>query len=520
MDSANVQTDTPPIKQERLKAICRQRRIIFNDDMYELDREWANTTEGFLRGRIAPLVGTQVDTISFSVIEADAPVYDSKVQPIYGQDAHGANPPYWPNIGPNIKALAKGGYCPVQIITDFAHEHAMESWAHVRMNDVHDQFIDGWLSLWKKQHPELLVDTKGMLPGKKLYVTAKDFRHEACRARKLEIIEELAQRYDIDGYELDYIRHPVLFSRTMRGEPTTEQEVRIITDLMWQIRQLLNQAASRRGRPFVIAVRVPDTIEQSMHIGLDVKAWLDQDLVDILIIGGGYTPFTLDISDYVELAGPYGVPIYPCINMGTVLNDTLAVSRALASRWYHADADGIYTFNFGTPFEYKTGDDLIENRSRLYASFYDMGDRTTLVGTNKLYRTDGPVYEHYPFISADPPLPAPLRRGASRKILLSIGDDVETAAQAGDIADLLLDLHLTGPLNGNPLSTSLNGQNLDSGELVDGNADGSGFIMRYKLNAPPLTIGQNTIEVAIADGERNDDEPIMLNEMRLRINYK
>ena len=50
-------------KQERLKVIQRQRRVIFNDDMYELDRRWSRTPEAFLEGRLVPLVGTHVDTI-------------------------------------------------------------------------------------------------------------------------------------------------------------------------------------------------------------------------------------------------------------------------------------------------------------------------------------------------------------------------------------------------------------------------------------------------------------------------
>ena len=64
------------------------------------------------------------------------------------------------------------------------------------------------------------------LPEFELYTTAQDFSHEAVRQRKLEIIEEICQRYDVDGFELDYIRHPVLFSRRMRGESCTADESR------------------------------------------------------------------------------------------------------------------------------------------------------------------------------------------------------------------------------------------------------------------------------------------------------
>ena len=273
-------------KRGRQKAVERQRRVIFNDDMYELNRKWSNTAEGLLKGRLKPLVGTHVDTISFSVIEADAPVYNSKVQPIYG-DAHGGPPPYWPNITANIKALAKAGQCPIQIVTDFAHENGMESWAHVRMNDTHDSFIKGWLSNWKNEHREFWVKspddsgTKDQHPLG-LYKSALDFTHKEVRDRKCEIIEEVSERYDIDAFELNYIRHPVLFSNTMRGRPVTAEEVQIMTDLH---RRMTDEAAAKRGRPILLAVRVPDSLKLAMNIGLDVKTWVKEDLVDIVTDG-------------------------------------------------------------------------------------------------------------------------------------------------------------------------------------------------------------------------------------------
>ena len=52
----------------RRKALNRRRRVIFNDDTYELSREDANTPEGFLRRRLKLLVGTHVDTIAWSIL--------------------------------------------------------------------------------------------------------------------------------------------------------------------------------------------------------------------------------------------------------------------------------------------------------------------------------------------------------------------------------------------------------------------------------------------------------------------
>ena len=85
-------TDLSDAKRARVEAAQRPRRIIFNDDTHELALEDANTPEGFLAHRITPLSETQVGTISWSVLcgQFDAPAYDSKVQPIYGDAQGGA----------------------------------------------------------------------------------------------------------------------------------------------------------------------------------------------------------------------------------------------------------------------------------------------------------------------------------------------------------------------------------------------------------------------------------------------
>ena len=75
-------TDWSETKRARVEAAQRSRRIIFNDDTHELALEDANTPEGFLAHRIAPLAETQVGAISWSVLcgQFDAPAYDSKAR--------------------------------------------------------------------------------------------------------------------------------------------------------------------------------------------------------------------------------------------------------------------------------------------------------------------------------------------------------------------------------------------------------------------------------------------------------
>ena len=504
-------TDGSETKRARVEAAQRPRRIIFNDDTHELALEDANTPEGFLAHRITPLPETHVGTISWSVLcgQFDAPAYDSKVQPIYG-DAQGAPVKYWHRVTENVKTLAREYRCPLHLVCDFAHEHGMEALASVRMNDVHDSFMDAnAMTVWKRTHPEFMVDTRGTLPEFELYTTAQDFSHEPVRQRKLEIVEEICQRYDVDGFELDYIRHPVLFSRRMRGEPCTMDEIDIITSMMGEIRSLTDAAAQRRGRPLLIAVRVPDTFTTSLNNGMDVVTWLEEDLIDILIISGGYAPWSLPVETWVEAARPHGVPVYPCVNMG---KESLPLVRGLASNWYRTGAHGLYFWNLGTPFEFMTGSELVETRRRCYACVGEVGEASMLVGKDKLFSVDsatGGILPYYAHLSAPRRLPLKSKGGALLtgvigRLPLIVGDDMASHPPT----KATLTIEFDDPTWKDALLIRLNGEPLTDSRFIPASEGGTDRQFRpvgspqlaYNVQVPPLRTGRNVVELAA----RND----------------
>jgi len=372
-------------------ALANERRIFFNDDTHELFRPDANTPEGFLRRRLKPLAGTGVDVISWSVLRgwADAPAYDSNIQPIYG-DAHGGPPSFSPPglkpvMSDNIKALIDSGHCPLQIVIDFTHGNNMETFASIRMNDCHESFVAGGITLWKKERLGLWVDSTGIPHDRNkhplgLYWTAQDFTHQPVRDRKFEIVEEVCQRYDIDGISLNFMRHPVFFSRTMRGQPVTAEEIQTMTGLVRRIRRLTDARGLERKRPILVAAIVPDSLQLSRNAGLDVETWIKEDLIDIVVPGLGYAPFSLPVDQFVGLAHAYGVKVYPCINRKAPQNvpDELVSEgfRGLAANWYAAGADGVFFWNLGTPFMGKTGGDLAKTRSLYYAVLPELGSLT------------------------------------------------------------------------------------------------------------------------------------------------
>ena len=523
-----VETNSEKAKAARQEALAKQRRVFFNDDTYELDRRDANTPEGFLKRRLAPLVGRHVDVISWSVLGgwADAPVYDSKIQPIYG-DAFGGPPPAtsWGRVTENLKALIQGGHCPLQIVIDFAHGNGMETFASIRMNDCHDSFVPGGITLWKKEHPEFLVD-RGDVPHNMehplgLYYTAQDFTHKEVRDRKFEIIEEVCQRYDIDGIDLNFMRHPVFFSRTMRDQAVTDEETKIMTDLVRRIRRLTDERGLQRGRPILVAAIVPDSLQLSKNIGLDVETWVQEDLIDIVIPGLGYAPFSLLVEEFVALAHRHGKKVYPCINRKAPLKvrDEYVSEgyHGVAANWYAAGADGIFLWNLGTPFERKSGDELVEIRSRYYDPLPELGNPKALRGMDKLFAVDDPVLSYYQHVSNQAPVPVEL--GIKKPVLVefAVADDLQAAAREGRLENLRLTIGVTGLEEQHRLILRLNGNKLLDGEAVSKSKEE--LQINYAVQAPTSKQGENVLEASLKAAPDANAKPVKLTLVRLLVRY-
>lgn len=512
-------------KLDRLEAARRRRRIIFVDDNYGLSHAGSDTPEGFLAPRLKPLVGTQVDAITYAVY-AHSPAYISKARKRLYAAAGGTSvtDQAWAK---NHKALVDAGHDPLQLVIDFAHENGMEAFAHMSMNDCHDSIMRNLMHPFKSQHPELLVDTQGTLSHLQLYVTAYDFSHEAARDRQFTIVREVCEGFDVDGFEMDYFRHPMFFSRCMRGEPATPEETAIMTGFMARIRKMADAAAARRGRPLLLSARVPDTFEQAIHLGMDVEAWMANDLVDLIIAGGGYASSTLDVEHFVQTAHEHDVRVYPCINQkpwSCAPAWCREGNRALAARWHLAGADGIHFWNLATPFDpysVDTPEELAATRNRVYACLNDVGAVDTLEGRDKLYCVDSSVFIHYRHVTAEPPLPLHLTPGRTANLPLPLGDDVQAAAKDGTLQELRLELTVHGHLQEGGLELTVNGHSAGAGDAVrigyahshehrheaDGTVSPHGHYhfkahqVTYLLPAPPLNLGDNELELLVASSD-------------------
>ncbi|NOZ22424.1 MAG: hypothetical protein GXP25_15190, partial [Planctomycetes bacterium] len=104
------------------------------------------------------------------------------------------------------------------------------------------------------------------------------------RDHKFAFIKELCEGYDIDGLELDFMRH----FRYFRPEETTrEKRVKIMTGFVAGVRRLLDRTAKPAQKRW-LCVRVPFRLAAHDPMGIDLRMWVDAG-VDMVNLSCHYT---------------------------------------------------------------------------------------------------------------------------------------------------------------------------------------------------------------------------------------
>ena len=103
-----------------------------------------------------------------------------------------------------------------------------------------------------------------------------NYRYKEVRDHYLALIREIAENYDIDVLELDFLRFQSYFPRDH-----FEHNCRIMTGFIADTRRILD----RTGRKIELIPRIALTPASALELGFDVRAWCRKDLVDGITIG-------------------------------------------------------------------------------------------------------------------------------------------------------------------------------------------------------------------------------------------
>ena len=179
-------------------------------------------------------------------------------------EIYGSNVTEWPEgeglkwvkwMADSTRALLDQGVNIIELLAARAHERGMQFWPTLRMNDIHEDDtarFGAFRSTFKKEHPELLIGSPyptvaGYGYAQDDFTWAFNFARPEVRERKLGLILETCERYDIDGFEMDFQRGRWFFKQGEEGEGMP-----LMTDFMRKVRAGTAEIMRRRGRPFTL----------------------------------------------------------------------------------------------------------------------------------------------------------------------------------------------------------------------------------------------------------------------------
>ena len=213
------------------------RQVIYNDDSQGVHEADPATAEADLRAWVdKPLSQISIDTYAWCIAFPDIVMHNSKVGEVYGR-RFGEPPDQTAQV---IAELHRQGTDVLRVVVDQAHRRDVEVVASMRMNDTHHRQPDPT----SPGVPQLLLDHHEYAIRRHdgIPETALDYGFPEVRDYRLAILRELAESYDIDGLELDFVRWGKHFARE-----EAPFKVDIVTEFVGQVRGALDEAARRRG---------------------------------------------------------------------------------------------------------------------------------------------------------------------------------------------------------------------------------------------------------------------------------
>ncbi len=555
-DRPSIRQPAVTLSARHLEAVNRRRRVAKNFDVLLIDPDQYPSIDALVKSRFAFIDDPDscIDSVWWNWGEGNMVPYPSKFLPTYNQ--------------PAFQRWIEQGIDIMRIFQDETRRRGLEVFFSHRMNgsDNDPQFIPGRGTFiddmenqnpvpLKQQHPDWLLSAPWNPNGYWNYAV------KGVRDYVLRKMEEVATDYDFDGIELDFARMcPVL-------PPGQAWEKRsLLTELIREIRVMTLDVERRRGRPFLIAARVPENLVGCHFDGLDVGAWVREQLVDILALG--CRNFEVDVAAFRRLTEELPIKLLGVIDdhhsSDGYCAPPIEVLRGVWSNWYHQGADGIQTFNF------KYGPDPGELHWPMHQqAFREMGGPDAIRYLDKTFVVQRRGGGHGPSVIPNPenwstprlmytntnmlaPLPVALDNHGKVDTLLTlyVGDDV--AAAADRVVDLQLRLLLNDPAavrlpEGEKLPPVLVRDRIvpervggpgpaphwTSGlargierrvevrvnNLFLGTARVDGGWLEYDVQADHLAPGKNLVGVRVTDRTDTAREEILIEKLELLVRY-
>ena len=449
---------------------------------------------------------------------------------------------YWRHAE-NLKRSFAQGIDPLEVQVRESGRLGIDHWFRLSMNDWHHFDADSGSvyrlggSAFYEGRKDLLIGEEGAAGWvdspelRHVLPWMQDFAHEEVRALRRDIALEVCERYDCAGFLFDFLRVPAFF-----GFGEERKNAHLMTKMIRETREGLDEIARTKGRPLGLAVRLPPTVDGTVRMGLDVDAWIADHLVDVVVTSPFFAQDTEhDAAEWVGMGADSPVLIMAGLEEGYLAGHSdgfnrwfynppvmtplgLDMIRAMAARHHDRGVEGIYVFNwFATTltFDY-------DNISALD----DIADPERLRYTDKRYTLMRSDASFPNCLDVDRQIPVEVTE-APVTLHFDVVDDVTSAPEL--VRSVRLLLHVDSLTIADGLEVRVNGEEAEllnpmEPGVMQGTVGGRyGTIWQiFDLRTCPPRVGDNVITVCARDrNQRTAGEiPLTIEDAEIEIVYE
>lgn len=253
-------------------------------------------------------------------------------------------------------AIARAGIDGYAVLLDESKKQGMNGWISVRMNDCHDN--GAFTSHMRGQLFYDALDNGWMLDDECVppyFRRCLNYACEPVRRTMLAYIEEQVNHFDAYGLELDFQREIFCFKYT-----SCTGAASIMNGFIAQVHETLEKRGKELGHPVKLAVRTLRDIEQSKVLGFDVRTWVKNGWVDVLVPSPRWETcdHAIPVADWKNMTAGTKTEVWVaqevlCNVSDTAINvsfgfitQTPETAKGFAAEYRAMDCDKIYLFNF------------------------------------------------------------------------------------------------------------------------------------------------------------------------------
>ena len=476
---------------------------------------------------IDELAGTPMEAVMFSLGEGRTVLHDTKVGELWGHNVDKWPHLIWRRAHQNAVDLIEEGNDPLRVVCDRAHEKGMLLYASLIVEGGSDIKNEPGQTLWVRcsdfryDNKHLEIGARGDLDANYPGFQNLDFKHMEVRDERFALIEETVNNYPVDGFELQLQNGPYFFH---------PDEIEAGRGIMTEWVQRVHEAVKRSGADRELVVRVPASIETCMAAGLDLREWVRQGTVDVLVgqpEGRYWVNQMEDFRPLVALAQGSDcriqAGIQSMVDSDRTSQASIEMVRATACNYWAQGIDGLYLVHWFGNWPYQAS---------FYEKLRELPHPDVMAPKDKSY-----------FVPTGPgPDPEPARPGSSiqlpvtlepnkpARLDLTVADDLPRWDRASRVHEVLLRVLVNGTTELDRLSFNLNGAELPSALLRRINQMYRMTSPRYRINNSYWFIfrldaehwpqqGENTLEVTLLERDPDVTPEVRVRFVEMEVKY-